>query len=78
MALQRFDSGAMSSLHGLWERADYSSLGDVAHRIKGTFSYICANEAKRAAARLEQGARALAEAPVSEVRRPTLTATLTP
>ena len=49
-----------------WEQAEYKRVGQLAHQWKGTCSYVGAKQAQRAAARLEQSAKALADAESSE------------
>ena len=49
-----------------WEAKDFKRVGQLAHQWKGTCSYLSAKRAQRAALRLEQGAKALAEAGDSE------------
>jgi signal transduction histidine kinase/DNA-binding response OmpR family regulator len=66
MALSRYDINAFERLRGPWEQRNFKRLGELAHQLKGTTSYICAGEAMRAAARLEQSAKALAAADTSE------------
>ena len=66
MALSRYDINAFERLRGPWEQRNFKRLGELAHQLKGTTSYICAGEAMRAAARLEQSAKALAAADTSD------------
>ena len=66
MALSRYDINAFERLRGPWEQRNFKRLGELAHQLKGTTSYICAGEARRAAARLEQSAKALAAADTSD------------
>lgn len=67
MALSKYDTNAYEHLLLLWEERNYQSLGRVAHQLKGSTSYICANDAKRAAERLEQAAKALSNAETSDM-----------
>jgi len=60
MALTRFDKAGFARIREPWEARDYKRVGQLAHALKGTCSYIAAKQAQRAALRLEQGAKALA------------------
>ena len=65
-ALERFDQRAGSGLRAHWEAAQYRAVSRLAHQLKGTVSYICAQGAKRAAVRLQNSAIALDAAPDSD------------
>ena len=66
MALKRFDIKGFERLREPWEQKNFKRVGQLAHQWKGTCSYICAKQAQRAAFRIEQSAKALADTDTSE------------
>jgi len=57
--LRAYDPSAVEALHGALDDADFTELATIAHRLKGSFGYLCAHAAVKAASNLEDCARRL-------------------
>lgn len=60
MILRSYRPDSVAQLSTLLEATDMVRLPKLAHKVKGTFRYLCAKEATELALRVEQGSKALA------------------